>query len=214
MTTNYKNNFSVGLGLFDYINPIFYFITSLTIILNINKIFDTPFNIIFIIGAIISIVFGLAIPTIKLLVGLGKMKFEMPVNLVFFVNSGIVISDTALIKEVFNLNVVTYLAILLFIIGLLLLIYLIKKKFNTVAVLTGVFGYLLMYISFIYLAIQNNAIISLILYALAIVLMIVLCLMGIKSDLNNAKVHWGIEITNVLCQGFVALSTVILFTNL
>ena len=33
-----SDNFSVALGLTDYINPIMYLITSITLILNLNKI--------------------------------------------------------------------------------------------------------------------------------------------------------------------------------
>ena len=34
----------------------------------------------------------------------------------------------------------------------------------------------------------------------------------IVADLKNPKVHWVIEISNVLCQGLVAFATVILFS--
>ena len=84
------NKFSVPLGLLDYINPIFYTVTTTTIITNLEM--KMGFKVFFIIGMIISLIFGYTIPTIKILVGLGKIKFKMPVNLVFFVNFGIFIS--------------------------------------------------------------------------------------------------------------------------
>jgi hypothetical protein len=39
-----------------------------------------------------------------------------------------------------------------------------------------------------------------------------LCGIGIKADLKNPKVHWVIEISNVLCQFLVAMSTILLFS--
>lgn len=39
-----------------------------------------------------------------------------------------------------------------------------------------------------------------------------LCGIGIRADLKNPKVHWTIEISNVLCQLLVAVATVVLFS--
>jgi hypothetical protein len=38
-----------------------------------------------------------------------------------------------------------------------------------------------------------------------------LCGIGIKANLKKPKVHWLIEISNVICQGLVAIATLILF---
>ena len=48
-------------------------------------------------------------------------------------------------------------------------------------------------------------------YALAILLFVMLCGIGIKADLKDPKVHWVIEISNVICQFLVAAATVTLF---
>lgn len=45
----------------------------------------------------------------------------------------------------------------------------------------------------------------------AIALFVFLCGVGIKADLYNPKVHWVIEVSNVVCQLLVAVATVILF---
>ena len=58
------NRFSVPLGLLDYVNPIFYTITMLTLIKNIGYQMVIPYNRILFIGAAISIFFGLIIPTL------------------------------------------------------------------------------------------------------------------------------------------------------
>lgn len=205
------NSFSVPLGLLDYVNPIFYSITIITIIKNIYNYLDLPFNIILLIGGIISLVFGFVIPTGKVIVGLGLIKFRMPVSLVFCVNSGILLSGLMLSKYVFNINNYLLLFTFLFIVLLLYLIYRKSKKINTIAVLTGAFGYLSIYISLITLSIVSGIIIPIVLYSLAIILFLMLCGIGIKANLKNPKVHWVIEISNVICQGLVALGTINLF---
>ena len=205
------NKFSVSLGLLDYVNPIFYAITIYTIISNIYPLLQTPYNYILLIGAIISLFFGFIIPTGKVLVGLGIIKFRMPVSLVFCVNSGILLSGLMLLKYVMNINLSALILIAAFIIITLILIYLKSKKINTIAVLTWAFWYLLMYISLITLAIKNNIVLPIILYGIAILLFVMLCGIGIKADLKNPKVHWVIEISNVICQFLVAISTIILF---
>ena len=199
------NKFSVPLGLLDYINPILYSITIITIIKN------TPYNLILLIGAIISIFFGFIIPTGKVIVGLGIIKFRMPVSLVFCVNTGILLSGLMILRYVMNLELIPLLIIISIILVLLVMLYIKSKKINTIAVLTGAFGYLLIYTSLITLSIKTQIILPIILYAFAIILFIMLCGIGIKANLKNPKVHWVIEISNVLCQLLVAIATLILF---
>ena len=205
------NKFSVPLGLIDYINPIFYSITIITIIQHISSELGNPYSLILIIGAIISILFGFIIPTGKVIVGLCIIKFKMPVSLVFCVNTGILLSGLMIIKYVMNLNLVLLLIISLVILIILFMIYKKSNKINTIAVLTGAFGYVLIYSSLITLAIRNNSITPTIFYTFAIILFIMLCGIGIKANLKDPKVHWKIEILNVICQGLVSIGTIILF---
>ena len=207
------DKFSVPLGLLDYGNPICYTVTMVTIIKNTYGIMDRPYNTILLIGAIISILFGFIIPTGKVIVGLGLIEFRMPVSLVACVNTGILISGLMLLKYVFGLSLWIPVVLLLIIVGILYKIYLKSRKFNTIAVLTGAFGYLLLYASLIALSVQKGIMLPVLFYALAIVFFIMLCGIGIKADLKNPKVHWVIETSNVMCQGLVALGTVILFTR-
>ena len=209
MKTDKFNKFSVPLGLLDYINPIFYSITIITIIKSINL--ESPFNIIMIIGAVLSILFGFVIPTGKVIVGLGIINFKMPVSLVFLVNFGILLSGLMIFKFVMNLELVLLLIISLIILLLLTIIYHKSKKINTIAVLTGAFGYLLIYSSLIIFSIRKNNFLPTLFYFLAIILFVMLCKIGIKANLKDPKVHWKIEISNVICQGLVALGTIILF---
>lgn len=202
------NKFSVPLGLLDYINPIFYTITITTIIRNIYL--ESPYNMIIVIGAVLSMLFGFVIPTGKVIVGLGLIKFKMPVSLVFLVNTGILISGLMLLKYTFNLKYVLFLLIALILL-LLFLLYKKSRKINTIAVLTGAVGYLLIYFSLIVLSIRYGLILPTVFYSFAIIIFVMLCCIGIKANLKNPKVHWIIEISNVICQGLVMLGTSILF---
>ena len=202
--------FSVALGLFDYINPIFYGVTVITILVKLYGAMSTASYLVFLLGAVISLVFGLSIPTVKLIVGLGKMQFKMPVNLVSFVNTGILLSGIALVSHVVGIRPLTLAAILLGAAAIIGFLWYRTGKFNTVAVLIGAVGYLMIYASMITLSIRSGAYLPVVLYAFAICLFVFLCLVGILSNLKNAKVHWVIEISNVICQFSVALATVIL----
>ena len=206
------NRFSVPLGLLDYVNPILYTITMVTIIHNMRNTMAQPYWTILLIGAVISIFFGFVIPTGKVIVGLGIIKFRMPVSLVFCVNTGILISGLMLFQHVLKLKPILLLIIFILIALLLLLMYAKQKKINTIAVLTGAVGYLLLYTSLITLSVQKTVVLPIILYGLAIVLFVMLCGIGIRGNLKDPKIHWIIESSNVLCQALVAFGTIILFT--
>ena len=135
----------------------------------------------------------------------------MPVLIVFMVNLGIFISGLMVLKYVFKINLLILTIISIITICFLILLYLKSKKMNTIAVLIGAVGYILLYISLITLSINNNTIISIIFYGIAIVLFIMLCGIGIKANLKNPKIHWIIEISNVICQMLVAIATLIVF---
>ena len=204
------NSFSVPLGLFDYINPVCYAVTTATLAFCLCGAMPLPLFILFAAGAVLSLIFGFTIPTVKLLVGLGKMSFKMPVNLVFYVNTGIFLSGLALLGYVVSVKPLTAVIAVLLIAALLGLIWKKTKKFNTVAVLTGAAGYLMIYSSLIVLSARAGSVFPIVLYAFAIGLFFFLCAVGIGSDLKKPKVYWAIEIANVLCQFSVALATVIL----
>ena len=206
-------SFSVPLGLLDYGNPVFYTVTMVTILKNMYGVMDRPFNVILLIGAIISIFFGLVIPTGKVIVGLGLIEFKMPVSLVACVNTGILISGLMMLRHVLELSLPALLIILLLAAAALYLIYKKSKNFNTIAVMTGAIGYMLLYVSLIILSIEKDIFLPILFYVLAIFFFFMLCGIGIKADLKNPKVHWVIEVSNVMCQFLVAVGTVILFTR-
>jgi hypothetical protein len=79
--------------------------------------------------------------------------------------------------------------------------------------MTGAIGYMLLYASLITLSLQRNIMLPIPFYIAAIVFFFMLCGIGIKADLKNPKIHWVIEISNVMCQFLVAVGTVILFSR-
>ena len=210
-TDGIKGKFSVALGLTDYVNPILYTITSATIVTHIGEVMQLPWSAIYVAGAAVSIVCGFAIPTVKLLVGLGKIPFSLPVSLVLCVNSGIFASGLMLARATFGLGTLPFLGIVAATGVVLALIYRQTGKFNNVAVLVGFVGYLLIYASLITRSIQAGRALPVALFAVAICLFLMLVGIGLKADLKNARVHWVIEISNIVCQALVAAGTVILF---
>ncbi len=200
------------LGLLDYVNPILYTITMRTVIKNLYGTMEKPFSVLLLAGAVISILFGFIIPTGKVIVGLGLIKFVMPVIPVFCVNSGILLTGLMLFHYVIRPKLIVFMIMTAVIAAFLILIYAKSRKPNTAAVLTGAAGYLLIYTALIILSGQKGAVLPVILYALAILLFVMLCGIGIKANLYDPKVHWVIEISNVICQLFVAIATVWLFS--
>ena len=53
-------------------------------------------------------------------------------------------------------------------------------------------------------------ILPIIFYLFAITLFIILCGIGIKANLKDPKIHWIIEISNIICQLAVCIGTTIL----
>lgn len=205
------NRFSVPLGLLDYVNPILYTVTMFELFRYWYPQMQQPYGILFLIGAGISVFFGLLIPTGKVLVGLNVIKFRMPVSLVFCVNAGILLSGLMLLQSVMVIRPSVLIFLVLVIVAVLAFLYHQTKKINTIAVLTGAAGYLLTYVSLITLSARRNMVFPIILYGMAILLFIMLCGIGIKADLKNPKIHWIIEASNILCQLLVAVGTIILF---
>ena len=206
-----KGNFSVALGLLDYVNPVFYLVTVVTLVLNLKGVLELPMLIVYLMGALVSIIFGFTIPTVKVLVGLGKMKFQLPVNLVTYVNIGILTSGIVLLCHMLKLKFIVCFAIVLVSILALLIAYKKIEKFNSIAVLIGAIGYLFIYISLITFALRAGVTISIVFYAIAICLYLALVCIGVFGDVMNAKVHWVIESCNICCQGSVAIATVLMF---
>ena len=115
-----------------------------------------------------------------------------------------------LLRYVINMSTVWLCVLIAAIVVLLILIYRKSHKINTIAVLTGAAGYVMLYTSLITLVARQRFVPSIIMYAAAILLFVMLCGIGIKANLKDPKVHWVIEASNVVCQALVAAATLML----
>jgi len=207
--------FSVLLGLTDYVNPIFYTFFFITMMKGLKeKSNPTMFNI-FRVGAIISLVGGYFIPTGKVIVGLGLFDFVMPVPVVHLVNTGFLISGVTLFlmcrnKTYKDLPVVEDILLAVAYVAAFVAIC-VFSKYNTAAVLTGVVGIVLIYVSMVIMSIRSHKVLPMILAILSFFLTFFLAGVGTKADLYSPAVHWVIELTNIVCQCSLFISAKLLF---
>ncbi|MCR5153635.1 MAG: hypothetical protein K6B75_02195 [Lachnospiraceae bacterium] len=200
-----------ALGLLDYINPICY--TAFTIIgfFYFRKIMRPAFFYIYFVGAIISLIGGFFIPTIKTLIGLGVLEWGLPVSKVIIANTGFLISGPTLFigtlkplrKESPNNNVT------LNSFGLLAVDLAFLNKF---IVGFGALGMIMIYVTCGKLAIEKKR------YYALITLFISLCGTLFESvysnsgtDLNSTAVHLVIEVGAVITHLMLVLSAYLLF---
>lgn len=209
------SSFSLLLGLTDFVNPIFYTLFFITILKKLKDTTNKNMYKIFKIGALISLIGGYIIPTGKVIVGLGLIDFVMPVPIVHIVNTGFLISGVTLFLICLNktyknlINWIGLVLIIAYIAGFALIS--IFSKYNTAAVITGVIGIFLIYISMIIMSKRKRKIISMILAIFSFIITIFLAGVGIKADLYSPTVHWIIELTNIICQCSLFLSAKLLF---
>ncbi|MCR5154794.1 MAG: hypothetical protein K6B75_08120 [Lachnospiraceae bacterium] len=85
-----------ALGLLDYLNPICYTIFTIIGFRYFRKMMKPGFFYVYFVGAIISLIGGFFIPTIKTLIGLGVMEWGLPVSKVIIANTGFLISGPTL----------------------------------------------------------------------------------------------------------------------
>jgi hypothetical protein len=201
-----------ALGLLDYINPICYTIFTIIGFRYFRKIMRPVFFYIYFVGAIISLIGGFFIPTIKTLIGLGVLEWGLPVSKVIIANTGFLISGPILFigtlkplrrKEPQNNNVT------LNSFGLLAVDLPFLNKF---IVGFGALGMIMIYVTCGKLAIERKR------YYALITLIISLCGTLFESvysnsgtDLNSPAVHLVIEVGAVITHLMLVLSAYLLF---
>ncbi len=201
-----------ALGLLDYLNPICY--TAFTIIgfFYFRKIMKPGFFYVYFIGAIISLIGGFFIPTIKTLIGLGVMEWGLPVSKVIIANTGFLISGPTLFigtlkrnrLKVPNDNNVTLHSFGIAAVSLAFL--------NKFIVGFGALGMIMIYVTCGKLAIEKKR------YPAVVTLVLALCgtlfnsvYSNIGNDLNSPAVHLVIEVFAVLTNFMLVVSAYLLF---
>ncbi len=205
------NEFSVALGLFDYINPICYTIFSIIGFKHFRKIMKSGFFYTYLIGCIISLIGGFFIPTIKTLVGLGVIEWGLPVSKVIIANTGFLISGPILFIGTLKCNRKENSDIMLMSSGFLLAAASLAFL-NKFIVGFGALGMIMIYITCAKLAFERKRP-----YA-AITLIISLAGTLFESfysnsgaDLNSPAVHWVIEVGAVITHLMLVVSAYLLF---
>lgn len=205
------NSFSFGLGLLDYGNPVCFAINMILIGTNLKPQMNTVQGICYLVGVIFAMGFGLAIPTIKCLVGLGKIQFKLPLACVFFVNGGIFVIGATLLSVVKALSFKVELVLLLVLIAILVAIYAKTKKPNNSALFLGSFGYAMIYSALIVLTISAGHVVPIFCFAIALAENITLVTLAITKNLMNPKLHWVIESCHIASQLVLMLGILITF---
>ena len=202
------NEFSVALGLFDYINPICYTIFSIIGFKYFRKIMKSGFFYTYLIGCIISLIGGFFIPTIKVLVGAGVIEWGLPVSKVIIANTGFLISGPTLFIGTLKRNRREGSDVMLLSAGGGLSLAFLNKFI----VGFGALGMIMIYITCAKLAFERKR-----KYA-AITLIISLAGTLFESfysnsgaDLNSPAVHWVIEIGAVITHLMLVVSGYLLF---
>jgi len=203
-----ENEFSIVLGLFDFINPICYTIFTLIGLKYFYKLMKPEFFYTYLVGAIISLIGGFFIPTTKTLVGLGIIEWGLPVSKVIIANTGFLISGPTLfigtLKKFRRDNSDN---MLLSVGGGLGLAFL-----NKFIVGFGAFGMIMIYVTCAKLALEKKrpyAVITLIVSLAGTIFESFYSNSG--ADLNSAAVHWVIEIGAVITHLMLVVSAYLIF---
>ncbi len=201
-----------ALGLLDYINPICY--TTFTIIgfFYFRKIMKPVFFYIYFVGAIISLIGGFFIPTIKTLIGLGVLEWGLPVSKVIIANTGFLISGPTLFigtLKANRLNTPDARNLKLNSLGVFAADLAFLNKF---IVGFGALGMIMIYVTCAKLAIERKR------YYAACTLAVSLCgtlfeafYSNSGTDLNSPAVHLVIEVGAVITHLMLVLSAYLLF---
>ncbi|MCR5583856.1 MAG: hypothetical protein K6F63_00275 [Lachnospiraceae bacterium] len=201
-----------ALGLLDYLNPICY--TAFTIIgfFYFRKIMKPGFFYVYFVGAIISLIGGFFIPTIKTLIGLGVMEWGLPVSKVIIANTGFLISGPTLFIGTLKANRVNASKdknVTLNSVGILGANLAFLNKF---IVGFGALGMIMIYVTCAKLAIERKR------YYAVVTLVLALCGTLFNSVYSNAgtnldspEVHLIIEVFAVITNFMLVVSAYLLF---
>ena len=207
-TKSQEKGFSVALGLVDFINPLTYSINTILIAKGLKAAMNSGQWTAFLCSICLSLFIGLVIPACKLLVGLGKIEFQLPYGLFFACNLGIFVTGVTLLslvaKKGIFIAVTAVLALLITAAGVA------SKKFNTSVMLLGLFGYTMIYVCMAIYAVSAGKWFSFAAFVLACAIMYGIIGFSMKADLTKPKNHWWIEGLNISCQIIFALGLLVL----
>lgn len=197
--------FSVELAIFDFLVPILFSCSFIILKNNLKSKMEKTHYRLFIAGMSLAIIMGFIIPTYKLIVGLGFMKFTPPGYLVVITGIGLFTAGTSLSANVLKEKDLGRWCGA----GLLLPI----AYLNMIWIVLGMIGEILIYISLIKIAKENNLKKPIIFLAISLCFMVLMGMCGSVENINSALTHWALEIMNVSTQVFLLLGVVSLFSK-
>ena len=202
-----NDGFSLAMGLFDFINPVMYAAFFIYTLPRIRTYLIKWVYGVYLAGGILSLSTGILIPAIKCIVGLGLMSFELPVKLVAFVNTGFILSGFSVFlgtlkkfrkpegnKTVELKSIINPYSLL-----------------NSIVVLGGTIGLILIYISYIRIAIERKRKAGCYLLCFSLIMTLANSFVGTAMDTSASWVHWLIEVIAVSAHTCLFIGGVAIF---
>lgn len=185
--------FSLAMGLFDFINPAMYAAFIIYTLPKIRPYLIKWVYVVYLTGGILSLAAGILIPITKCVVGLGLMTFTLPVNIVALVNAGFALSGISVFfgtmkrfrnreseKSVKTRSIIDPYSLI-----------------NSIIVLGGAAGLILIYVSYIKIALERKRKAGGYVLCCSLAMTLVSSFVGAAMDTSASWVHWIIEIIAV-----------------
>lgn len=207
------NDFSLALGLVDYLIPIIYCTFGIFTYLVLKQRTKKYISIVFLVLVFISAISGLTMPTVKALIGLKILPETDSTAKILF--TGVVIVNSALLVEGITILISTFkfFSATMSVVALPLLLPNLTKSSsqNMVAIIIGLIGYILIFISIYRICKDIKYYRPMIFVALSACSLISLALLGIFGDVYQAYTHWIIETVNICAQSFALCSMLFIY---
>ena len=202
-----NDGFSLAMGLFDFINPIMYASFFIYTLPKIRPYLIKWVYMVYLAGGILSLTAGILIPTTKCIVGLGLMTFELPVKIVAFVNTGFILSGFSVffgtLKKFRNSEAKKAVKLRSIINPYSLL--------NSIVVLGGAVGLVLVYISYIKIALERKRKAGCYVLCYSLVMTLANSFVGAAMDTSASWVHWLIEVIAVSAHTCLFVGGLLIF---
>lgn len=211
-----NEGFSIWLGLMDFLNPIIYTLFFVTLLKGLKaRKADAGMIKVLTFGAVLSLAAGYIIALGKTIVGLGLIKFTLPVPLFYATDIGFLISGVTMLliyknKTYAGLPLWVKIAVPVLFVALSVFVC-VSQGANAGAQLTAAIGTFMIYGTMIAFAVRERNWLAMVLAIIPILTTAALIPYSASVDLTDPATHWVIEPTNIAGQLALWLSAVVLF---
>ena len=196
------NNFSLALGIVDFFNPILMAVFFFSTVRKVKKEIALKYWIPYVCGYVLILGAGFLIPTYKCVVGLTNIRFELPVKLVSVTNAGFIIAGISIFLGTLKKNHSHLLSIISPV-----------SLLNSLVVICGAIGLILIYVSFIKLASEKKQKKATLCIYFSMIVTICLAFAGAALDETLAMIHWIEEIANIIGMAALCIGGQLTFSN-